>query len=811
MDDDDIFEYREDTDIFDDKGCFLYHCWGPNTSLNILDPQNIAAIAFGSLEEAKRVLKVSAAEVGFKLCVSSKTPGGHYLRLHCEKGSKLAKHPDHLCSCFFLICKKRRLFIISKFITEHNHNLHPEIYRNEFISAAAVQLINKLHQDNLSNENIIKVLKSVHSLDLLPRELQRHYGPREHEIGQETENLKQFMSDIGGIYKQYDRNVDGKLIRASVVTITPEEKANLIEYCDILSIDGTYMQLTSDWTIVPITLIDERRNIRCGGIIYCAFFTIDVVEHFMNAIIDTIGIDLARRKLKVVITDQDNSFECAFTMVQKRLNIKFEHIFCAFHKMQNFKKHSRECGFNKACIEEMMLLFNIISYSRFKTEAEAALGTLISDYASKSDSLKRYITEYITPDIKRFAKYKLGNIFTAGLNTNSIGESMNHLIKRDAPNRMLSLTENRKHIIERLERHRRNILYEIVRQTQATPNVIEQSIGFILPKALRSIVQKEIDFSNLLTVSESTDSKFVVSNIENADRKYEINVTRNGLTCECHFVENSGLPCSHILAVMKTAENQDYRPYFNSYWNPRDYQNAITGNQETETVPPPQVEEELFLAEDKGEQIIQTMQIREGLIGLPTLEMLSNMTPLQRYNLIINESKTAAHLAANSVEACQAALVGLHNLHTDCAEAIQKASGNFAEIHVTAMQAIDAEGHRIGRPRKNMLKYSMNREKNIAIHKGSPSYKCGICGSEISHTEDKCPVLGKVPELLEARERNANEKNKGNKKHVRCKICMKLGHMKKTCSFGPAVSMALEQLEQENMDDDVVEYEEEEE
>ena len=105
----------------------------------------------------------------------------------------------------------------------------------------------------------------------------------------------------------------------------------------------------------------------------------------------------------------------------------------------------------------------------------------------------------------------------------------------------------------------------------------------------------------------------------------------------------------------------------------------------------------------------------------------------------------------------------------------------------------------------------MNREKNIAIHKGSPSYKCGICGSEISHTEDKCPVLGKVPELLEARERNANEKNKGNKKHVRCKICMKLGHMKKTCSFGPAVSMALEQLEQENMDDEVVEYEEEEE
>lgn len=56
--------------------------------------------------------------------------------------------------------------------------------------------------------------------------------------------------------------------RRSVFTLTSDVSKNLSKYGHIICIDPTYPNLTSNWTMIPISVIGHSRELLSGSVIF---------------------------------------------------------------------------------------------------------------------------------------------------------------------------------------------------------------------------------------------------------------------------------------------------------------------------------------------------------------------------------------------------------------------------------------------------------------------------------------------------------------------------------------------------------------
>ena len=68
--------------------------------------------------------------------------------------------------------------------------------------------------------------------------------------------------------KVFESEVEGKRHRFAVMTFTAKELENLRQFGDVLFIDGTMSQLRLRWEILPITGVDQHRQLASCGIMY---------------------------------------------------------------------------------------------------------------------------------------------------------------------------------------------------------------------------------------------------------------------------------------------------------------------------------------------------------------------------------------------------------------------------------------------------------------------------------------------------------------------------------------------------------------
>lgn len=64
-----------------------------------------------------------------------------------------------------------------------------------------------------------------------------------------------YMLNIHGIL------LNNTIYRRAIATFTEDELNSLNNYGDLISIDPTYCNLTSNWSVIPLTVIGPARNI----------------------------------------------------------------------------------------------------------------------------------------------------------------------------------------------------------------------------------------------------------------------------------------------------------------------------------------------------------------------------------------------------------------------------------------------------------------------------------------------------------------------------------------------------------------------
>jgi hypothetical protein len=69
------------------------------------------------------------------------------------------------------------------------------------------------------------------------------------------------MHNINGLAFTYQEDYNNQIQRIVVPTITQQELLNLKNFSDVIEIDSTIVPLQLDWQIIPITLIDQYKNI----------------------------------------------------------------------------------------------------------------------------------------------------------------------------------------------------------------------------------------------------------------------------------------------------------------------------------------------------------------------------------------------------------------------------------------------------------------------------------------------------------------------------------------------------------------------
>jgi hypothetical protein len=156
-----------------------------------------------------------------------------------------------------------------------------------------------------------------------------------------SSELISWVVDHGGACYSYDERIQDDVIRVAIFTQLPDERQVIHEFGDILEIDGTHAPLKTNWEIVPITLMDCVRHIQCGGIMFAAFVTTEVIAWLLGLLIEI--CHFLSDTWQALITDEDSAFIPAVEQFQGH----FYHVFSAMHREANFLKKLNCYGSSK--------------------------------------------------------------------------------------------------------------------------------------------------------------------------------------------------------------------------------------------------------------------------------------------------------------------------------------------------------------------------------------------------------------------------------------------------------------------------------
>ena len=154
---------------------------------------------------------------------------------------------------------------------EHNHDLVPALYTHRLLEPDTTEMINQLHASGVKPLQIKRYLeqKGIHLSTL-----QIQYVIRKVEVGTfqaESEELIAYVNeDPHALTRVFETEVEGERHRFAVLTFTAKELEKLKRFADVLFIDGTMSQLRLRWEVLPLTAVDQYRELVSCGIVYAS-------------------------------------------------------------------------------------------------------------------------------------------------------------------------------------------------------------------------------------------------------------------------------------------------------------------------------------------------------------------------------------------------------------------------------------------------------------------------------------------------------------------------------------------------------------
>ena len=132
----------------------------------------------------------------------------------------------------------------------------------------------------------------------------------------ESEELRLYMEATGGSFIHFDNEEKDSISRKIFATFTKEEMENLSQYGDFISIDPTFCPMSSNWSIIPLTVIGQEREIRSGGLIFSSSLKSDNFRWILKILINDLP---TKGKLCTICSDDDTGLAGAFTETKLKL------------------------------------------------------------------------------------------------------------------------------------------------------------------------------------------------------------------------------------------------------------------------------------------------------------------------------------------------------------------------------------------------------------------------------------------------------------------------------------------------------------
>lgn len=516
---------------------------------------------FTSASELITFLNQKASCEGFQLVRKHSVKETH-LTLRCHQHSHYNKLKELNEECEFKVrirvSNKDGTWHITSSDLQHNHFMDPSIYAHLVLDERTRGLISSLYLGNVQMPQILSVIKCETGLQLSSqqvRSLCKETAARRNVS--ETEALKSMMEEQSGAWYALEVREENSRTRIACAAFTQEELHNLAEYGDFVSVDPTFAPLTSDWTIIPLTLVGKNRQLLSGGLIFASNTKAEVFMWVLQLLLEVLP---TKDVLRTLCSDDDSGLGSAFAKIlhtdhtvlgisqqlKERVG-QLRRVICYWHKLENFRHFMIRANVPKEQRELYESYFKLMAFSRSHEIHEWALNKL------KSISAIRPHIEQLQEKLEHFCKSRMGDMFNCGYITSSGSESANNRLKSHMSGRALSLCEIR------------NLQTEITQQANTFARYItSRKRRKVLAAELVAIMTKVNVSQNIATrimYSKEKAEKFSVTrrgpsfileqSVELQDGTTLIERhTVNRMKCTCHKFEQTGLPCSHLLRTL---------------------------------------------------------------------------------------------------------------------------------------------------------------------------------------------------------------------------------------------------------------------
>lgn len=635
-----------------------------------------ATKGFRSQMDLVTYLNEKANSEGFQLVRKYSEKENHNM-LRCHQHSHYNKLKDLNEDCEFLIrirrCNKDNTWYVTSFDLQHNHFMDPSVYAHLVLDARTKGLIRDLYLTNVQMPQILSLIKCETGLQLSSQQVRSLCKKAETERHvSETDALKEMMEKDGGSCYTLETAVDDTIYRIACGAFTQEELQNLSQYGDFVSIDPTFAPLTSEWNIIPLTLIGKNRQLLSGGLIFASNTKAETFIWILQLLLEVLP---TKDKLKTLCSDDDSGLGSAFAKVThtehgvlgisvelKRRVSTLRRVICYWHKLENFRNFMVRAKVDKEGRQLYESYFKLMAFTRSEEIHRWALNKL-----KNIDATRPYIVQ-IEDKLANFCKAQMGDMFNCGYITSSGSESANNRLKSHMSGRALSLCEIR------------SLQTDITQQANAFAR-------YLTGRKHRKVVAAElVEIMTLTNVSQNIATRILYSK-QKAER---FNVTRRGpnfimeqtievedgttliekhtvsrTKCTCRKFEQTGLPCSHVLRTLMEQGIELSTEHVHPRWR-LDHE----------------IQEINF---DRSE----LEGVGTAFESVPTSNSETDLSPQGRYMMLVAQTRSLIAIASRSKQAFVRLSERLSELEAELQD----------ENHLNPTEIVDAHATRPGRKR----------------------------------------------------------------------------------------------------------------
>ena len=720
-------------------------------------PDFLSSLSFTTGGAGVTFLKALALRNGFKLSCRDSMKGDT-IRLQCHRGSRnRGKSKTTKTDCPFTLKLRKhdaKFIIMPQCTLEHNHPMLTsgrEQLPDEVESCARSMLA-----VGIARPLILAFIQERTGRFLTRQELSNLFEAESVDaIGTESADLIAHVETEGGMCYPFDIPSGDDFVRAAVFTLTAIEATNLERFGDVLFLDGTAIRNAMGWTTVPVTLVDDSKEILSGGLLFTAFEREEIYLWF----IQTLHIILAN-KLRTIFTDEDSALVSAIVRLQVE-HPEIAHRLCVFHKRRNFEARVRSFTRDARVSTEAGKLFDEFVYGKTEDIVEQAieqLRKLIPELVGYIDSELRAYIPHLTEAFR-------GEALTLGYHSTGVSESSNHMLLRNLPAATHTLTDIRQGFSRAHQIKAATRVEKITRQFQII-HFLEKDFGVKLHRPICHWIDRLVAQSKVWHTQRSDEFGVYESHYNETIwlLRYD---GETAPQCQCNETSATALPCPHMIALFREIGGPQCFPVqmIAPRWIPNF--NEI----EMPTLPALQIEEHdqmlralSNVSSDSEQEEGPGMEGRGDDSEFPDTVAGRNETTTERYRRVLYIGKEIAQKASRNEERYDGIVEALRHIRDSLSEVVS------GEIR-------DAVGKPKGRPRGR----GHSRPGPIAPK------RCPLCDSA-GHNLIDCRYYA-----IFRSEQGKFSTESQSKMH--CKLCGHPGHRKNTC---PVLRISREKIREDS-------------